>query len=225
MSQCRSIVTPMPTARPLTAATIGVRALASAGSSGLASSVFGAELALQTAAKSARSLPAGNMSPCDLIKMQRMLGSLSAAAILVARVLYMARVSAFFLSGRLSVSIKSLSDFSTRTCSVTRILLPVFLRRRLAQPHDKPKEKGRSNQTRQYTKLQFRSDMNQTRYDIGKEQQQGSGERGREQNAAGLMAQQRPHQVRGDESDKSDDSRHRCARADRQCRAEYRQKI
>src|ERR1700733_4629731 len=170
MSQCRSMVTPTPTARPLSAATIGVRALASAGSSGLASSGFGAEVELPTAAKSARSFPAVNMSPWALIRMQRMPGSLSAAAISVARVLYMARVSAFFLSGRLSVSIKSFSDFSTRTCSVTRILLREFLGRRLAQPYDKPKEKRRSNQARQYAELQVRADVNHARCDIRDEQ-------------------------------------------------------
>src|SRR5258707_1332747 len=126
MSQCRSIVTPTPTARPLTAATIGVRALASAGRSGLASSGLGAAVELPIAAKSARSFPAVNISPLALINMQRTSRSPSAFAISVASVLYIARVSAFFLSGRLRVNIKSLSDFSTSTCSVTRILLRVF---------------------------------------------------------------------------------------------------
>src|SRR5580692_3552378 len=177
MSQCRSIVTPTPTARPLTAATIGVRALASAGSNGLASSGFGADVEFPTAAKSARSLPAVNMSPWALIRMQRMLGSPSAAAISDASVLYMARVNAFFLSGRLRVSTKSLSAFSTRTCSVTRILLRVS-GRRLAQPHNEPEEKRCSNQARQHAKLQLRSDMNQARRNIREQQQQRPGQCG-----------------------------------------------
>src|SRR5258708_29818410 len=89
MSQCRSIVTPTPTARPLTAATIAVRPLASAGRSGLASSGLGAAVELPIAAKSARSFPAVNISPLALIKMQRTLGSPSAFAISVASVFYM----------------------------------------------------------------------------------------------------------------------------------------
>src|ERR1700679_282596 len=225
MSQCRSMVTPTPTARPLTAATIGVRALASAGSNGLASSGFGAVVELPTAAKSARSFPAVNISPWALIKMQRILGSPSAALIASARVLYIARVSAFFLSGLLSVSIKSFSDFSTRTCSVTRILLSVLLWRRLAQPHDKPEEKRCPNQARQYAELQLRSDVNQARCDIRAQQQQRSGQCRRKQDAAGLMTQQRPHQMRRDQPYESDHARHRRGRADGQCRAESRQKI
>src|SRR3984885_5482690 len=224
MSQCRSMVTPTPTARPLTAATIGVRALASAGSSGVGSPGFGAEVELPTAAKSARSFPAVNISPWALIKMQRILGSPSAAVIASASVLYIARVSAFFLSGRLSVSIKSFSDFSTRTCSVTTILL-VLLRRRLAQPHDQPEEKRRPNQARQYAELQLRSDVNQARCDVRAKQQQRPGQCRRKQDAAGLMAQQRPHQVRRDQTYESDHPGHRRGRADGQCRAEYGQKI
>src|SRR5580692_195395 len=203
MSQCRSMVTPTPTARPLTAATIGVRALASAGRNGLASSGFGAEAELPTAAKSARSFPAVNISPWALIRMQRILRSPSAAVISSASVLYMARVSAFFFSGRLSVRIKSFSDFSTRTCSVTRILL-VLLRRRLAQPHDQPEEKRCSNQARQHTELQLCADVNPARRDICQQQQQRPGQRGRKQDAAGLMTQQRPHQVRCDQAYESD---------------------
>src|SRR3984957_5752694 len=219
------MVTPTPTARPLTAATISVRALASAGSSGLASSGFGAEVELPTAAKSARSFPAVNISPWALIKMQRILGSPSAAVIASASVLYIARVSAFFLSGRLSVSIKSFSDFSTRTCSVTRILLSVLLWRRLAQPHAKPEEKRRPNQARQSAQLQRRSDVNQARCDIRVQQQQRPGQCRRKQDAAGLMAQQRPHQVRRDQTYESDHPGPRRGSADGQCRAEYGQKV
>src|ERR1700744_574293 len=115
------MVTPTPTALPFTAAMSGVRALASAGSSGLASSGRGASLELPTAAKSAKSFPAVNISPFALSKMQRTSGSLSALVISVANVLYIARVNAFFLSGRFKVRISSLSVLSTKTWSTTGI--------------------------------------------------------------------------------------------------------
>src|SRR5882757_523995 len=218
------MVTPTPPARPFTAATIGVRTRASAGSNGLASSGLGAPAAFPTAAKSARSLPAVNMSPLAMIKMQRISGSVSALVISVASVLYMARVSAFFLSGRFNVRTKSFSDFSTKTCCVTKVLL-VCLRRRLAQAHDEPEEKRRSNQTGQYAELHFGADVNQARRNIGEQQQQCSAQCGRQQYAAGLMAHQRTHQMRRNQADKADDSRDCRGCANGQCRAEYRQNV
>ena len=110
------MVTPTPTARPFTAATSGVLARARAASSGLpprrASLAF-ASPAL-TAAKSARSLPAVNMSPLAWIRMQRTSLSKAAWSMASPSDWYMARVSAFFLSGRFMVSVSTPPDFSMR---------------------------------------------------------------------------------------------------------------
>jgi hypothetical protein len=120
------------------------------------------------AAKSARSLPAVNMSPLALMRMQRISGSVSAFAISAASAAYMARVSAFFLSGRFKVSTKIFSDFSTKTCCVTKVLL-VCLRRRLAQAHDEPEEKRRSNQAGQYAELHFGPEVKHSCCNIGEQ--------------------------------------------------------
>jgi len=58
-------------------------------------------------------------------------------------------------------------------------------------------------------KPQFGPHVNQTGCNVGDQQQQRSAQRGWKQDAARLMAQQRPNHVRSDQSNESNDARHR----------------
>src|SRR5947209_8000483 len=114
------MVVPTPTALPWTAATIGLS------TSLIVSMKWWAGLSTALSprawlAKSARSLPAVKLSPSPWNTMTRTDGSSSALLSASDRALYMAPVSAFFFSGRCNVNVRTPSDISLFTCSVTAL--------------------------------------------------------------------------------------------------------
>src|SRR6185312_12703313 len=115
--QCSSMVVPMPTAFPWTAAISGLDALPRLlmkRNAGVSSSL----LLPDWAAKSARSLPAVKLSPSPWNRTTLMDGSVSARSTASDSTWYMALVRAFFLSGRCSVRIRIPFSTSIFTCSL-----------------------------------------------------------------------------------------------------------
>ena len=105
-SQCISMVVPMPTAAPATAATTGLLQPSSARMNWNTgrSSVMAPSPTLFR--KSSRSLPAVKISGLPVMRMARTLVSLSASRRASAMAVYMAPVMAFLRSGRLNSMVR-----------------------------------------------------------------------------------------------------------------------
>src|SRR6185436_3647779 len=134
-SQCISIVTPTPTARPATAATYGFVPRASASRKTCVCIWSRPRAPVATATKSAMSLPAVNASPSLSNKTARTAGSLSARVNASPTATYIACVSAFFFSGRASVMRRTWSVTAILTCSVMAPSSGCFARRRQLAQH------------------------------------------------------------------------------------------
>src|SRR5260370_22960388 len=125
------MVVPTPTARPGTAATIGLSALPNASMKSWA-----ARSALPAAAlaKSARSFPAVNASPSAAKSTTRVAGFFWAVSSASVAARYMALESAFFLSGRAKTISRTAPSCLTLMCSV--ICRTPFKHRSTAVAHD-----------------------------------------------------------------------------------------
>src|SRR5437762_4314318 len=119
-SQCRSMVLPIPTAGPPTAATIGFARLGST----LNSSTTGGSAPAGRLRKSPTSLPAVKHSCEPWSRIARTCGSASAAASAAASMTYISAVIAFFFSGRASSTCATLLIVSARIKPVVLELLP-----------------------------------------------------------------------------------------------------
>src|SRR5947207_9169182 len=119
-SQCRSMVLPIATAGPPTAATIGFARLGST----LNSSTTGGSAPAGRLRKSPTSLPAVKHSCEPWSRIARTCGSASAAASAAASMTYISAVIAFFFSGRASSTCATLLIVSARIKPVVLELLP-----------------------------------------------------------------------------------------------------
>src|SRR5580692_6101135 len=97
--------------------------------------------------------------------------------------------------------------------------------RHLAQAHDDPEEERRPDQAGEYAELHFRTELDQAGRHIRAQQEKCPGQCSGQQYAAGLMTDERAHQMRRHEAHESDGPCHGGGCTDGECRSEYREQV